>query len=203
MNDLIRMSPTQVTWRRKRKHISSSENSKNKTGNTSVTNLSPVKSLSWEESSSSSAKPVSTAKSIQPAEKTKLESIPVETSWSTLQATNSTPTIHHQMKSLNAKSVLKKLKTQKTFCLTHASVQGHAEQYIWNVWLNGFISKSRNKSSGVLNTIISKSSSAKSARLSSPWSLILLVPIRNFYLLRNPKATTWFWRELVIRKKVS
>ncbi len=74
------MSPTQATSRPKRKHISSSENSKNKTGNTSVTNLSPVKSLSWAESSSSSAKPVSTAKSIPPAEKTKPESIPVETS---------------------------------------------------------------------------------------------------------------------------
>lgn len=196
------MSPTQATSRPKRKHISSSENSKNKTGNTSVTNSSLVKSLSWAESSSSSAKPVSTAKSIPPAEKTKPESIPVETSWSTLQATNSTPTILHQMKSLNVKSALKKLKTQKTFCLTHVSVQGHVEQYTWNVWLNGFISKSRNKSSGVPNTIISKSSSAKSARLNSLWSLILLVPIRNFFPLRNPKVTTWFWREPVIRKKV-
>ncbi len=141
-------------------------------------------------------------KSTIPPAKIKPESTPIAISWNTILQIKNLNSLKISMTNLNAKSVLKKLKNLITSSSTHASAPVHVELYTWNVWLNGFTSRLRSKSSVEPSTTTSKNSSVKCARQSYQWSWTSMVPIKNCFQLKNRAETTLFYKEHVISKKV-
>ena len=96
------------------------------------------------------------------------------------------------MKSMPAKSVLKRLKRLKTFYLIPANVVAPVELFTMTVWFLGFTLKLKKKLMEELYISISTSSSVKSANFNSLWSLTLMEIIKNCYPSKNHQEITSF-----------
>lgn len=97
----------------------------------------------------------------------------------------------------------RKLKRRKTSYWAPANVQDHVGLFIYSVSRNGFIWRLKKRLLGGLNSLITRNSSARFARLNSPWSLRKKAKIWSYCHWRNLLETIWFSKQPVRKPRVS